>query len=47
MDWVNSLFALDLEFEYRNNKHVSIFLPDKTLDLMYKALVRSHLDIIL
>ena len=25
-------------------KHLSIFLPHKTLDLMYKALVRSHLD---
>ena len=25
-------------------KHLSIFLPHKTLDLIYKALVRSHLD---
>ena len=25
-------------------KHLPIFLPDKTLDQMYKALVRSHLD---
>ena len=25
-------------------KHLSIFLPHKTLDLMYKALVRSHLN---
>ena len=25
-------------------KHLSIFLPRKTLDQMYKALVRSHLD---
>ena len=25
-------------------KHISIFLPHKTLDLMYKALVRSCLD---
>ena len=25
-------------------KHLSNFLPHKTLDLMYKALVRSHLD---
>ena len=25
-------------------KHLSIFLPRKTLDRMYKALVRSHLD---
>ena len=25
-------------------KHLSVFLPHKTLDLMYKALVRSHLD---
>ena len=25
-------------------RHLSIFLPHKTLDLMYKALVRSHLD---
>ena len=25
-------------------KHLSIFLPHKTLDQMYKALVRSHLD---
>ena len=25
-------------------KHLSIFLPPKTLDQMYKALVRSHLD---
>ena len=25
-------------------KQLSIFLPYKTLDLMYKALVRSHLD---
>ena len=25
-------------------KHLSIFLPQKTLDLMYKAFVRSHLD---
>ena len=25
-------------------KHLSIFLPHKTLDLMYKAIVLSHLD---
>ena len=25
-------------------KHLSMFLPRKTLDQMYKALVRSHLD---
>ena len=25
-------------------KHLSIFLPPKTLDLMYKACVHSHLD---
>ena len=25
-------------------KHLSVFLPHKTLDLMYKALVRSHFD---
>ena len=25
-------------------KHLSIFLPHKTIDLMYNALVRSHLD---
>ena len=25
-------------------KHLSIFLPGKTLDQMYKSLVRSHLD---
>ena len=25
-------------------KHLSMFLPHKTLDLMYKALVRSHFD---
>ena len=25
-------------------KHLSIFLPHKTLDLMYKAFVRSNLD---
>ena len=25
-------------------KHLSIYLPSKTLDQMYKALVRSHLD---
>ena len=25
-------------------KHLSIFLPRKTLDQMYKALVRSHFD---
>ena len=25
-------------------KHLSIFLPHKTLDLMYKVFVRSHLD---
>ena len=25
-------------------KHISMFLPRKTLDQMYKALVRSHLD---
>ena len=25
-------------------KHLSIFLPHKTLDLMYNALVSSHLD---
>ena len=25
-------------------KHLSIFLPRKTLDQMYKALIRSHLD---
>ena len=25
-------------------KNLSIFLPHKTLDQMYKALVRSHLD---
>ena len=25
-------------------KHLSMFLPHKILDLMYKALVRSHLD---
>ena len=28
-------------------KHLSMFLPHKTLDLMYKALVRSHLSIYL
>ena len=27
-----------------NVKHLSIFLPRKTLDQMYKALVRSHFD---
>ena len=26
------------------NKHLSMFLPRKTLDQMYKVLVRSHLD---
>ena len=25
-------------------KHLSIFLPPKTLDLMYEVFVRSHLD---
>ena len=25
-------------------KHLSIYLPRKTLDQMYKALIRSHLD---
>ena len=25
-------------------KHLSIFVPHKTLDLMHKAFVRSHLD---
>ena len=27
-------------------KHLSIYLPRKTLDQMYKALIRSHLDYI-
>ena len=39
---------LDSRFKAKKNlgiiKHLSMFLPRKILDQMYKALVRSHLD---